>query len=215
MVVLVRPCPGCGRPAVRVLPTAVCRLLQVAGWLSVLARSDAARTRRSWCCVTRTHCCAVRPAARGFHGQIPRCCRRRHWRPPASGANRIVTPVGALACTHNIPACAASAISRPPPMKIQNGYRVSSSEQRWQQKVTGLGWRCGVPESVCVAHGACCAPIVLLWSGSSNLAGFSAVTGRRVRRSVPAAGRRGRSGGRTPRSCGQALRAARWCLRLA
>jgi hypothetical protein len=42
-----------------------------------------------------------------------------------------------------------------------------------------------------------------------------AVTGRRVRRSVPAAGRRGRSGGRTPRSCGQALRAARWCLRLA
>jgi hypothetical protein len=34
--------------------------------LDVVAEYDAARTRRSWCCVTRTHYCAVRPAARGF-----------------------------------------------------------------------------------------------------------------------------------------------------
>ncbi len=53
----------------------------------------------------------------------------------------------------------------------------------------------------------------VVWQEQSRR--LSAVTGRRVRRSVPAAGRRGRSGGRTPRSCGQALRAARWCLRLA
>jgi hypothetical protein len=93
------------------------------------------------------------------------------------------------------------------------GYRVSSSEQRRLQKVTGLGWRCGVPESACAAHGVLRAdrPFAA-WQRSRRL---SAVTGRRVRRSVPAAGRRGRSGGRTPRSCGQALRAARWCPRLA
>ena len=43
--------------------------------------------------------------------------------------------------------------------------------------------------------------------------GAPAVTGRRGRRSVPAAGRRGRSGGRTPRSCGPVPSAARRCCR--
>ena len=113
-----------------------------------------------------------------------------------------------------IPFCAppADRIERTVPLQI--GYRVSSNEQRRLQEVTGLGWRCGVPESVCVAHGVLRADRrFVVWQQRSRR--LSAVTGRRVRRSVPAAGRRGRSGGRTPRSCGQAPRAARWCLRLA
>ncbi len=100
------------------------------------------------------------------------------------------------------------------PPRYYGGYRMSSSEQRRLQKVTGIGmalWRAGIGMrgSWRVARRSSFA----VWQQQSRR--LSAVTGRRVRRSVPAAGRRGRSGGRTPRSCGQPLRAARWCLRLA
>jgi hypothetical protein len=58
------------------------------------------------------------------------------------------------------------------PVAVQIGYRMSSSEQRRLQKVTGIGmalWRAGNRHAWLMA---CCPPIVLLRPGSSNLAGF-------------------------------------------
>src|SRR5215471_16287570 len=48
---------------------------------------------------------------------------------------------------------------------------MSSSDSADYKKGGGLGWRYGVRNRHAWLM-ACCAPIVLLWSGSSNLAGF-------------------------------------------
>jgi hypothetical protein len=57
-------------------------------------------------------------------------------------------------------------------IRTYGGYRISSSEQHRLRKVTGIRDGAVACQNRHAWHMACCAPIVVLWSGSSNFAGF-------------------------------------------